>query len=186
MSARVEGVERGFYGLLLAVCAASFIAHEGAHALAGQLLGYDMAMTLNRAWPRAGGYASATHAQLVTAAGPAFTIVQGLIGAALVRWRRRGAHAAYAALFAATFMRFAAACVSLVHPNDEARLSLDWGLGHWSVPAVVVLGLLILTIDASRRLRLGWRTNVLAYVTCSLVCAVVVGSDAWLTRWVVR
>lgn len=165
----------GFYCMLLAVCGLTFVAHEGAHALAGHLLGYDMVMSLNRAWPRTGGFASSRHAWLVTLAGPVFTAAQAVLAYAVLR--TRPLRIAYAALFSATFMRFAAACVSVVHPNDEARLSLEWGLGVWTLPAIVVLALTALTWDASRRLRLGWRVNVLAYVACSVVCVALVWLD---------
>jgi hypothetical protein len=164
--------------LVLVVCALSFVAHESAHALAGHLLGYDMAMSLNQAWPRSERYASSLHAWLVTAAGPAFTIGQAAVAYAVLRVRPRPS--AYAVLFCAAFIRLAAAGVSLFHPNDEARLSSDWGLGLWTLPAIVVLALVGLTWDASRRLRVGWRANVLAYIACSVACVAVVWLDGYV------
>jgi hypothetical protein len=74
-------------------------------------------------------------------------------------------------------MRVVAAGVSIIHLNDEARISDMLGWGPWALPGVVILALLIPTIIASRHLRLSWKVNVLAYVLSSLVTAAVVGLD---------
>jgi hypothetical protein len=139
-----------------------------------------MVMSVNDARPAAGESLSAAESQLITAAGPLLTIVQALAGFVLVQ--RTGRRGFYALLFAALFMRLAAAFVSFWHPNDEARLSLAWGLGRWTLPALVVIGLLALAIGASRRLRLHWSANVLAYVVASIATTAVVFGGAALAR----
>ena len=112
---------------------------------------------------------------LMSAAGPALTILIALAAFAVVM--RRRSLTAYAALYSALFMRVVAAGVSIVHLNDEARISDMLGWGPWALPGVVVFSLLIPTIIASRHLQLSWKVNVFAYVVSSLVTAGVVGLD---------
>jgi hypothetical protein len=70
-----------------------------------------------------------------------------------------------------------AAGVSVFNLNDEARISQMMGWGSWTLPAIVVSLLLVLTIIASRTLRLSWKVNVLCYVVASVVATAVVGLD---------
>lgn len=70
-----------------------------------------------------------------------------------------------------------AAGVSLFNPNDEARLSQLSGLGTWTLPALVVGGLLALVVVASRRLSLNLRDQVLCYLVASVAVSLVVGVD---------
>jgi hypothetical protein len=161
---------------LAGVLVLTFVLHEAAHWAMGIALGHDMVVGLNGAGTRAAAGVSARDAFLISAAGPFVTIVQALVAFQLAR--SRASTLAYAAVFAACFMRFAAAVVSVAHPNDEARLSLALGWGTWTVPALVVAGLLALTWSASRRLGIGWRTNVLLYLTASVVVAALVALAA--------
>ena len=165
-----------FYLALLVVVVLTFLAHELAHWLAGTLLGYDMAVSLNGAAPRGGGFLSERDSFLVSGAGPLVTVVQGLLA---FWWTRRSNQpTAYALLFVAWFMRFAAAFVSLMHPNDEARMSLALGWNMWVLHGLVVGFLFVLTWMASRHLRIGWKTNVAAYMLCSAAFAAIVFLDA--------
>jgi hypothetical protein len=68
--------------------------------------------------------------------------------------------------------------VSVSNPNDEARISLLLDLGTWTVPFIVVAGLLALVVNASRRLRLGFRDQLSCFVTGSAVITLIVGLDA--------
>jgi len=90
----------------------------------------------------------------------------------------RDSRLAYVVLFAAWFERMAAAFVSLLNPNDEARIGLLLGIGTWTLPAAVVLGLLALLWIASRRLAIGWKANIVFYLVSSMVVAAVVFADA--------
>lgn len=169
----------GFYAVLAGAALFSFLVHEGAHWAMGTALGYPMVMSLNHVHLASGSYATPLHGQLVTAAGPAITIAQALLAFALIRLK--GFRFAYPFLVLACFMRALAALVSLAHPNDEARLSLQWGLGQWTLPLLVVLGLFVLTWLGSRRLQLGWRVNLPSYLLASLCITLIVGTDAgWL------
>jgi hypothetical protein len=158
---------------------ATTIVHELAHFGMGLALGHDMAMSFNQAHAVSAGSVSARDAMLIAAAGPVITILQAIIAFTMIRGRAY--LLAYPFLFAAWFMRFAAAIVSLSHPNDEARLSIDLLGGMWWLPTAVVLGLLVLVWSASRRLNFGWKTNLMCYLICSAMTAAIVFGDRFLT-----
>ncbi len=162
-----------FYGLFAVAAVLSYLVHEAAHWVAGSVLGYPMSFGINSVI--SGRAMTDNDHLLMSAAGPAITLVLGLIAFVLVL--RRRSLIAYAVLYFALFMRGVAAGVSVFNPNDEARVSLALGLGLWMLPAAVILILLIPTVIASRRLRLSWRVNTLAYVVSSLVATLVVGLD---------
>ena len=167
-----------FYAALAIAAVVTFAMHEGAHWISGLALGHDMGISLNGVTAAPGVVLSARDAFIVTAAGPAITVLQALVAFALIR--SRGVLLAYPFLFVAWFMRFAAAFVSVFHPNDEARMSLQLGWGPWLLPIVTVLALLALTWLGARRLRLGWTTNTASYVLCSVLFAAIVFGDAAL------
>lgn len=164
----------GFFVLLVVAGFATFIAHEAAHWLAGAALGHDMVMTLNGTAPRDGAMSAIDHLW-VSAAGPAITIFQALVALALVR--ARDSLAAYAFLYFAAFMRFMATVISLLHPNDEARISSALGLGPWALPILVTVALAGLAWLGSRHLRLSWKTNLLAYLVCTVTVSAIIGLD---------
>ncbi len=127
-----------FYAFFAVVTLLGFPLHEAAHWAMGEALGYEMRMSLNRAWP-IDAVPSEAHLFLISAAGPAFTITVGLV--AFWYAYARGKALAYPVLFAAWFQRLAAMFVSLAHPNDEARMSASLGWGTWTLPTIVVVGL---------------------------------------------
>lgn len=167
---RVSG---SFYGLFAVIGVATYLIHEAAHWLVGAALGYEVSYGINSVIP--GSAMTAPDHILMSAAGPAVTILIALVAFAWVM--RRQSLNAYAILYFALFMRMVAAGVSVFTLNDEARISDMLGWGPWALPAVVILILLIPTIIASRHLRLSWKANVLAYVVSSFVTAAVVGLD---------
>ena len=166
-------VDAGFYGVFALVAVASYLVHEAAHWLVGTALGYSVSYGVNSVVP-ATPMTAGDHI-MMSAAGPAVTLLMALV--AFIFVMRRDSLTAYAVLYFALFMRAVAAGISLFNLNDEARISDMLGLGAWTLPAVAVVGLLIPTVIASRRLRLSWKVNVLAYVVSSLVAAAVVGLD---------
>jgi hypothetical protein len=165
-----------FYPWFIAAFLVSYLIHEGAHWLMGAALGVDVEFRLN-----AVSYLSATapwQRALADAAGPFVTIAQALIAFLMVQ---RGASAkAFAFLYVAAFMRFAAGVVSVAYPNDEARLSLAAGLGKWTLPVLVAAGLIALAYKGSRRLGLTWKDQVLCYLVASLAISAIVGVDRFV------
>jgi hypothetical protein len=173
MARRINHVS--YYAVLVFAVLAGFVVHELAHWIAGEALGYDMAMSLNRAGVESGGPPAPADALIIAAAGPLFTIAQALVAAVLVFGR--GAVLAYPLVFAALMMRLVATAVSAFNPNDEMRISDALGLGAWTLPVVVSLALLAPTVAASRRLNIGWRTNLVSYVVANAAITAIVFSD---------
>ncbi|MEQ8934381.1 MAG: hypothetical protein RIE56_01145 [Amphiplicatus sp.] len=156
----------------------TFVFHEGAHFAMGEALGYDMWVRLNSAGLAGGAYASALHENLVSAAGPAATLLQGVVAfAAAMAWRSR---TAFAFLFMALVIRFLAAGVSLFNPNDEARIGEWLGVGPWALFAAVISFLLLLAMVAGRRLDLGWKSYIFSWLVSSHLVAAVVFGEAYL------
>lgn len=166
----------GFYVTLFLVGIGTFLVHEFAHWITGVALGHDMVATPNHVWSRAP--MSTWDQALVSAAGPLVTVVQGVVGFWLVGSRR--SLFGFALLYMAFFMRLLAAGISLFNPNDEARISQLLGLGAWTLPVAVVVGLLVLLVSASRRLQLGVRDQFFCYLTASIVVSLIVGADMML------
>ena len=167
-----------FYALLFLIGIGSFAVHEFAHWITGVALGYDMVATPNHVWSTTP--MTARDQMLVSASGPAITIVQGILGCLLVRSRR--SLFGFALLYMAFFMRLLAAGVSLFNPNDEARISQALGLGTWMLPLVVVAGLFVLVVSASRTLRVRFRDQFFCYLVASIVVTLIVGADMALWR----
>lgn len=136
---------------VLLIVAATFFVHEAAHGVMGAALGYDVFIRVNSSGLVSGEYRSQADDDLISAVGPAVTVLQGLLGAWLVA--RRPSLVSFAVVFAALTMRILAAVASLRLPNDEARLGVSWGVGYWTVHAVVIVILLALTVWAATRLR---------------------------------
>ena len=156
--------------------------HELAHFQTGRWLGYEMWVSFNQAGSRGGTYASRADELWVQMAGPVVTYLQ----AALAFWwlRRRGSGAAYLFLFLAWFMRTCAFLVSAANPNDEASTSLMLGWPWWVLPSLACVALLVLLVLGSRRLDVGWRTNLGLYLGCSaMAAAIVLGDQALGLRW---
>lgn len=167
----------GFHVWLFAGVVLTFALHEAGHWATGELLGYEAYYSLNSAGVR-GQPADAGHQLLIIAGGPAITFLQALTALALVV--TRSSLIAYAFLYAAAFMRFMAAVITLFNPNDEARLSLAFGWGTWTLPIVMVVVLTILTWIGGRRLGVSWKTNLIAYGVATLAVTAVVGADMLL------
>ena len=150
--------------------------HEGGHWLMGAALGLEMKFGLN-----AVTYLSTTEPwqrALADAAGPLVTIVQAVIAYVVVQ--RSASIKAFAFLYAAAFMRLVAGLVSVMHPNDEARLSMYLGLGKWTLPVLVAAGLIVLALHGARRFKLTWKDHLLCYVVASLAVSAIVGIDRFI------
>lgn len=162
-----------FFLALVVVFFLTNLLHEGAHWLAGAALGFEMRFGLNAVrylspsepWQRA----------VADAAGPLVTVIQGIVAYLLVR--RSGSATVFAFLYAAAFMRLTAGLVSVMHPNDEARVGMFLGMGKWTLPVLVAGALIALAVSASKRLGLGWKDQVVCYLVASLTVSAIVGLD---------
>lgn len=163
----------GFYLMLLAILVATFAVHEAAHWLTALALGHDAFYGLNSAGAR--GAISARDAALIAAAGPALTLLQGLIAFAFSRGR--SGLTAFAVLGSAAFMRLMAAGVSVIQPNDEARVSLFLGWPAFTLHILVAGVLVALTIVAGVRLKLSWKAWLLSWLVGSAGVSAIVWLD---------
>ncbi len=167
-----------FYVALFFVGIGTFSIHEFAHWITGVAIGHDMVATPNHVWSR--NPMSTLDQTIVSSAGPLITIAQGIMGFWLVK--RHRSQLGFALLYMAFFMRLLAAGMSFFNPNDEARISQLLGLGTWTLPLIVVLGLFFLLMSASRNLKLKFRDQFFCYLLASIVVSLIVGADAALWR----
>jgi hypothetical protein len=165
-----------FYLCLVLVFLITNLVHEAGHWLMAAALGMDPRFGLNGVKYLASQ--SDLQRALADGAGPVVTIVQGIVAYMVVR--RRASLTAYAFLYAAAFMRLVAGLVSILYPNDEARLSLYFGLGKWTLPVLVAAGLIVLAIRGGKRFQLGWKDHLLCYLVASLSVSAIVGLDRFV------
>ncbi len=143
-----------------------FMIHEAAHFFVGEILGYDMFVSINKAGLADGGaYTTEFQAQFVAMAGPITTYFEAIVGLLLIyafkaKW-------VFPFVFFALMMRIMATVVSLSNPNDEARVSEWLGIGMWALPLIAIAGLFIITLLASRHLNLDWKRWVFSWLVIS-------------------
>lgn len=144
----------------------------------GTSLGYEMFVSINKAGLVDGGaYASGLHEQMVSFAGPFITLMQACLALWLIYLRR--VKWAFPVLFSALMMRVMAGVVSLSNPNDEARISEWLGIGMWTLPILVVVVLLAMTVLGSRKLKLGWKAWVLSWLVSSIGITLVIFTEPY-------
>ena len=153
----------------------SWLIHELAHYYTGQLLGYDMAMTLNTAYPVSGQYALDWHYQVISAAGPLITIIEAILVFILMRNKARVK--LYPFLFACFYIRLMAGIISFLNPNDEARISKAIGLGAFTLPIVVISFLAYLLYKTSKQYGFSKKFNWVTLIIIIVVSSVIILSD---------
>ncbi|MBO6797296.1 hypothetical protein [Maricaulis sp.] len=169
-----------FYLLTLLMVPVTYLLHELGHWGAGEMLGVDMWMTLNKAGPVDRSYPSEEISILVSLAGPAVTVAIGIFAYFYAIMFR--SVVAYGILYIQFLLRGLAGGISLLgeHPNDEAAAGLALGIGIYPITLGVVGFLFILLWDAARRLRPGFAHNLGAYVLINAVITAIVFSDGAL------
>ncbi len=156
----------------------TFVVHEGAHWGAGEALGYDMWLRANSAGLAGGEYATPLHAQIVAAAGPLITLLQAALSLILIAATRAAFFFPF--LFSALMMRVLATGVSLSTPNDEARVSEWLGVGMWTLPAIMISILFVLTVFGGVLLKLSWRSYLFSFVVVSVLFTAVIIGEPYL------
>ena len=157
---------------------ASHLFHEFGHWAAGTLLGNEMSMSLNRAWPTNGSYIKESHTLFVTIGGPAFTILQALI-ALLVIEKYRTPYA-YPFLVASFLDRYFPITFATFAEQDEAKISEILNLEPYTVAIIVCLVLLTLVCRGSRTLRLDFRVINAFFVGSITALLIVIGTNKLL------
>ena len=162
--------------ILLTLIAAivTWILHEFAHWLAGTLLGYKMGMGLNQTFPYQ-VYDTDRDYQLISAAGPAFTLLQAVV--IFIIMQRKKIISLYPFLFTCFYMRLLAAMISILNPNDEARISKEMGWGTYTLPVIVVAFLFFLVYKISGKYHLGGKFNMITLGWVILFSSVIILTD---------
>ena len=155
----------------------SWSAHELAHWVAGEWLGYKMGMSLNAAYPLCGYYLQDSHYQLVSAAGPVFTLCEAIVVFVLMLQRRRVL--LYPFLFTCFYMRLFAMVISFRNPNDEARISSALGAGKFTLPLVMTALLFLLVCKISKQYRLRTIFNLASLGLAILFSSVIILADMY-------
>ena len=132
--------------LICAIILLHFIVHDFAHAVTAKLLGYDIIVGLNIVTLDNQIYQTRADAMLVSISGPIITIMIGLYAAFISN--KKQSLIAFWVVLTATCMRLLAQLVSFSNPNDEMRVSIDLGLGSWTLPAISVAILVFATVWA--------------------------------------
>lgn len=138
--------------------------HEFGHWIFGKLQGYDMGIGLNGVWLKSGNYVAEKHGVLVGIGGPAFSILLALIFLILIEKYKY--IYAYPFVFFPLFSRFFSLSFGDFSAQDEAGISATLELGTYTVAIIVLSLLLLIVARASYTLRIGFKQNVLLFMTC--------------------
>ena len=136
----------------------SWTLHELAHWITGEYLGYRMVITLNSGYPLSGQYSKDLHYQIISAAGPIFTLCEALLIFILMKQRKR--ILLYPFLFTCFYMRLFASIISFSHLNDEARISTAIGIGKFTLPIIMTSILFALMYKISKIYRFDTKFNL--------------------------
>lgn len=158
----------------------SFFFHEAAHYIMGTLLGYDMTMTLNTVTLTEGSYTYNWERQLVSAAGPIFTVITACIFFYFLI--KKDNIYVYILLFIAFTQRFLAAVTSLFSSNDEARISESLGIGKMTLPILVSLLLIGLLYKVASTYKYHWKFNLISFFIISFFIAALVFTDQTIIK----
>lgn len=167
-----------FYLELFVIGLLTYLIHEAAHCLAGTAMGLPMAFHLNGVVLKVP--ATPSQKAIIDIAGPAVTVLQSLIAYRLVI--SHDSLRAFGFVYMAGFMRIVAGFISFIYLNDEARFSRFPHLPAIVMPLLVGVFLFSLMVVGSRRLRLGWKTQLACYHSASVTLVIIVGGDMLLRR----
>ena len=132
--------------------------HELAHWTVGEYLGYKMVITLNSGYPVSGQYSKDLHYQIISAAGPIFTLLEALLVFILMIKGKR--ILLYPFIFTCFYQRLFATIISFRRPNDEARISTAIGIGKFTLPIIMTSILFALVYKVSKKYRFDTKFNL--------------------------
>ncbi|HUQ96018.1 MAG TPA: hypothetical protein VM010_00025 [Chitinophagaceae bacterium] len=139
----------------------TWLIHEFAHWVTGEVLGNAMTLTLNASYPESGHYVKPGHDRAVSAAGPLVTLLQAVVFYPVLK--RKARPFLYPFLFVCLYMRLLAAVLNVINLNDEGRISTGLHLGTYTVSLVVCAVLFYFTYRISNAYRL--KTKFIAATT---------------------
>lgn len=166
--------------ILVILCAGypSHLFHEFGHWLVGTLLGNEMSMGLNRAWPVSGNYFQESHELFILLGGPSFTILQAIIALLLIEKYRT--IYAYPFLFTSFFDRFFPLTFATFAEQDEARISAILRLGTYTIAIIICFVLFVFVWRGSRTLKLHFYTISAFFLWTFVSLLIVMGTNKLL------
>lgn len=145
----------------------TFFFHEFSHWITGELLGYKMTMRLNYVSLTGGGeYKEFWENNVISAAGPIFTIIQGIVFYEIMKKYKNINFFPF--LFLPFFMRLLAFTMSFNLPNDEARISRDLGIGTYTLFIIVCLFLGLLVYKISKKYSIDIKFQIINVILTSI------------------
>ena len=154
----------------------TWLIHEFSHWLMGASLGYESIMRLNGVSYLDGENPTELHKTIVSAAGPMVTILQAVVVFLFLKSQKWNKYI-YPLLFTAFYMRFAAAQMNLINPNDEGRISEFLGIGTFTLPIIVSAFLFYLVYAISRKYSLDWKFQLATALIVMFVSSILILSD---------
>jgi hypothetical protein len=170
-------IDKKYFAVFGIAVLLSWVLHELAHWTAGQYLGYKMGMTLNATFLLSGQYSKDLHYQIISAAGPIFTLCEAIFIFILMtqRWRIL----LYPFLFTCFYMRLFAAILSFRNPNDEARISSAMGIGKFTLPCIITCILFVLIYRVSKMYRFHTKFNLANLGLVILFSSIIILADMY-------
>jgi len=164
-------IDLRFFLLLVPAAYVSYLFHELGHWSVGELLGNEMAYSLNYAWPKSGSYVHPDDGVLVSMGGPVFSIVQSFMALLIIeKYRTLNA---YPFAFFPMFSRYFSLVLGGFEKQDEAQIAVVLGMWRYLVALMVLATLTAIVARCSSRLRIGLRRNMFV-ITGSTVCQLLV------------
>lgn len=171
------------YGLYLptvgVAVAITWLTHEFGHWTVSEILGYDTVMSLNSAYPSGGVYQESWHALLISAAGPAVTLLQALLVFGHLLYRGWNQYL-YPFLFVPFYMRLLAGCMNVINLNDEGRIGSELGIGTFTLPLLVSVLLLVMVVMVSKKFSPGRKFQIITLLLVMITSSIWILADQFL------
>ena len=143
--------------LFIPVAFFSLLFHEFGHWTVGEILGNDMGITLNHAFPKSGQYIGSKDNLYMLCGGPCFTILLAIIFWGIIE--KYKIIYAYPVVFFNFFLRLFGNIIKFEW-QDEAKISAILEIGRYTVAIIVLVPLLLITWRASYVLKLNYKDNL--------------------------
>ncbi len=166
-----KSIDVRLFLLFIPVAYCSYLFHEFGHWSVGEVLGNQMVLSLNYAWPKSGHYIREGQDLYVLIGGPAFSILQAAL--ALFVIERLKSLYAYPFAFFPMFNRLFSLVFGGFSLQDEAKIAVFMNTGPYLVAIIVVAVLFSIVARCSNTLGIKPRTNGYI-VTVATACQVLV------------
>ncbi|MCW5912946.1 MAG: hypothetical protein KIT62_17885 [Cyclobacteriaceae bacterium] len=114
-----------------------FLTHEFAHWLMGELMSYDMVMTLNKCYPKALQWNSTEDFMIVSAMGPAITLITSFSAYVLIRFK--GNMLWFPFLFTCFYLELLSGIMNYRNVNDLGWISRYLNIGLFTLPLIFIM-----------------------------------------------